>query len=240
MLADADDTAGFIGYGEDGRCTRLSRAEIKQKSLALAGWMKSRGIGKGDRVAAYVPNCDIALISMLATASLGAIFSSYSPDFGITGVSDSLARLPKLLITVDGYFYNGKQIDGLASLPELIQNLPTLSDVLVAGYVDAAPDLSAIENASAYEQALSHAPIKTFTRMNFNDPLYILYSSGTTGAPKCITHSIGGTLVQHIKEHKLHCNIKADDTVFLFHNMRLDDVELACLWAVIPRKNSGV
>ena len=101
------------------------------------------GIGKGDRVAAYVPNCDIALISMLATASLGAIFSSCSPDFGITGVSDRFSQItPKLLVTVDGYFYNGKKIDRLASLPELIQNLPTLSDVLVAGYVDAAPDLS--------------------------------------------------------------------------------------------------
>jgi len=217
MLADADDTIGFIGYGEDGRCTRLTRAEIRQKSLALAGWMKARGIGRGDRVAAYVPNCDIALISMLATASLGAIFSSCSPDFGITGVSDRFSQIaPKLLITVDGYFYNGKQIDRLASLPALIQNLPSLTDILVAGYVDTAPDLSAIANASDYGQALTHAPIDNFTRMNFNDPLYILYSSGTTGAPKCITHSIGGTLVQHIKEHKLHCNIKAGDTVFYF------------------------
>ena len=217
MLANADARIGFIGYGEDGRCTRLTRAEIKRKSMQLAGWMKAHGIGKGDRVAGYVPNCDIALISMLATATLGAIFSSCSPDFGITGVSDRFSQItPKLLITVDGYFYNGKQIDRLASLPELIQNLPTLTHVLVAGYVDDTPDLSSIPHASAYEQAISHSPVEQFARMNFNDPLYILYSSGTTGAPKCITHSIGGTLVQHIKEHKLHCNIKADDTVFYF------------------------
>ena len=109
MLADADDTAGFIGYGEDGRCTRLSRAEIKQKSLALAGWMKSRSISKGDRVAAYVPNCDIALISMLATASLG--YFVVRLILALRACLTDLKQIaPKLLVTVDGYFYNGKQI----------------------------------------------------------------------------------------------------------------------------------
>ncbi len=217
MLADADDSLAFIAYGEDGRCTRLTRAEIKEQALALAGWMKAHGIGKGDRVAAYLPNCEITLIVMLATATLGAIFSSCSPDFGITGVSDRFSQIkPKLLITIDGYFYNGKPINRLDSLNELTQKLDSLSHVLVAGYVHQAPNLDDINLASAFEDALAHAPVTDFERMNFNDPLYILYSSGTTGAPKCITHSIGGTLVQHIKEHKLHCDVQQGDVVFYF------------------------
>ena len=217
MLADADDSLAFIGYGEDGRCTRLTRAELKEKALALAGWMKAQNIGKGDRVAAYVPNCEIALIAMLATASIGAIFSSCSPDFGITGVSDRFSQIePKLLITVDGYQYNGKPIDRLESLNTLIEQLPSLSCVLVAGYLDEKPDLAGIPAASSFEDALTHIPVTGFEAMNFNDPLYILYSSGTTGAPKCITHSIGGTLVQHIKEHRLHCDIQQGDVIFYF------------------------
>lgn len=217
MLADADDRPAFIAYGEDGRCTRLSRKELREKALALAGWMQAKGIKKGDRVAAYIPNNETAVIAMLATASLGAIFSSCSPDFGLNGVADRFGQItPKLLIAADGYRYNGKPIDRLEIIAELTQKLPSVENVLIDAYLDARPDIAAIANSGLFADSLSHAPIEAFCRVGFNDPLYILYSSGTTGAPKCIVHSTGGTLMQHIKEHRLHSDISDRDRIFYF------------------------
>ena len=217
MLRDADDSPAFIAYGEDGRCTRLTRREVQHRALALAGWMQSKGIGKGDRVAAYLPNCETTLIAMLATASLGAIFSSCSPDFGLNGVADRFGQItPKLLIAVDGYSYNGKEIDRLSIVAELVQRLPSLEHVLIDGYNRTTPQIDNIPKAGLFADCLSHPPIESYCRVGFNDPLYILYSSGTTGAPKCIVHSTGGTLIQHIKEHRLHSDISEKDTLFYF------------------------
>ena len=217
MLRDADDSPAFIAYGEDGRCTRLTRREVQHRALALAGWMQSKGIGKGDRVAAYLPNCETTLIAMLATASLGAIFSSCSPDFGLNGVADRFGQItPKLLIAVDGYSYNGKEIDRLSIVAELVQKLPSLKHVLIDGYNRTTPQIDNIPKAGLFADCLSHPPIESYCRVGFNDPLYILYSSGTTGAPKCIVHSTGGTLIQHIKEHRLHSDISEKDTLFYF------------------------
>jgi acetoacetyl-CoA synthetase len=217
MLRDADDSPAFIAYGEDGRCTRLTRREVQHRTLALAGWMQSKGIGKGDRVAAYLPNCETTLIVMLATASLGAIFSSCSPDFGLSGVADRFGQItPKLLIAVDGYSYNGKEIDRLSIVAELVQKLPSLKHVLIDGYNRTTPQIDNIPKAGLFADCLSHPPIESYCRVGFNDPLYILYSSGTTGAPKCIVHSTGGTLIQHIKEHRLHSDISEKDTLFYF------------------------
>jgi acetoacetyl-CoA synthetase len=217
MLRDADDSPAFIAYGEDGRCTRLTRREVQHRTLALAGWMQSKGIGKGDRVAAYLPNCETTLIAMLATASLGAIFSSCSPDFGLNGVADRFSQItPKLLIAVDGYSYNGKEIDRLSIVAELVQKLPSLKHVLIDGYNRTTPQIDNIPKAGLFADCLSHPPIESYCRVGFNDPLYILYSSGTTGAPKCIVHSTGGTLIQHIKEHRLHSDISEKDTLFYF------------------------
>jgi acetoacetyl-CoA synthetase len=217
MLQDADDSPAFIAYGEDGRCTRLTRREVQHRTLALAGWMQSKGIGKGDRVAAYLPNCETTLIAMLATASLGAIFSSCSPDFGLNGVADRFGQItPKLLIAVDGYSYNGKEIDRLSIVVELVQKLPSLKHVLIDGYNRTTPQIDNIPKAGLFADCLSHPPIESYCRVGFNDPLYILYSSGTTGAPKCIVHSTGGTLIQHIKEHRLHSDISEKDTLFYF------------------------
>ena len=217
MLRDADDSPAFIAYGEDGRCTRLTRREVQHRTLALAGWMQSKGIGKGDRVAAYLPNCETTLIAMLATASLGAIFSSCSPDFGLNGVADRFGQItPKLLIAVDGYSYNGKEIDRLSIVAELVQKLPSLKHVLIDGYNRTTPQIDNIPKAGLFADCLSHPPIESYCRVGFNDPLYILYSSGTTGAPKCIVHSTGGTLIQHIKEHRLHSDISEKDTLFYF------------------------
>jgi acetoacetyl-CoA synthetase len=217
MLRDADDSPAFIAYGEDGRCTRLTRREVQHRALALAGWMQSKGVGKGDRVAAYLPNCETTLIVMLATASLGAIFSSCSPDFGLSGVADRFGQItPKLLIAVDGYSYNGKEIDRLSIVAELVQKLPSLKHVLIDGYNRTTPQIDNIPKAGLFADCLSHPPIESYCRVGFNDPLYILYSSGTTGAPKCIVHSTGGTLIQHIKEHRLHSDISEKDTLFYF------------------------
>ena len=217
MLQDADDRPAFIAYGEDGRCTRLTRREVQHRALALAGWMQSKGIGKEDRVAAYLPNCETTLIAMLATASLGAIFSSCSPDFGLNGVADRFGQItPKLLIAVDGYSYNGKEIDRLSIVAELVQKLPSLKHVLIDGYNRTTPQIDNIPKAGLFADCLSHPPIESYCRVGFNDPLYILYSSGTTGAPKCIVHSTGGTLIQHIKEHRLHSDISEKDTLFYF------------------------
>ena len=217
MLRDADDSPAFIAYGEDGRCTCLTRREVQHRALALAGWMQSKGVGKGDRVAAYLPNCEATLIAMLATASLGAIFSSCSPDFGLNGVADRFGQIsPKLLIAVDGYSYNGKEIDRLSIVAELVQKLPSLKHVLIDGYNRTTPQIDNIPKAGLFADCLSHAPIDSYCRVGFNDPLYILYSSGTTGAPKCIVHSTGGTLIQHIKEHRLHSDISEKDTLFYF------------------------
>ena len=217
MLRNADDSPAFIAYGEDGRCTRLTRREVQHRTLALAGWMQSKGIGKGDRVAAYLPNCETTLIAMLATASLGAIFSSCSPDFGLNGVADRFGQItPKLLIAVDGYSYNGKEIDRLSIVAELVQKLPSLKHVLIDGYNRTTPQIDNIPKAGLFADCLSHPPIESYCRVGFNDPLYILYSSGTTGAPKCIVHSTGGTLIQHIKEHRLHSDISEKDTLFYF------------------------
>ncbi len=217
LLYEADDSIAIFTHSEDGKHLKLTRKELLDKSLALAGWMKEIGIQKGDRVVAYVPNTDVAIISMLATSSLGAVFSSCSPDFGLTGVLDRFSQInPKLLIAVDGYSYNGKKINKLDTICELIKSLPNLKNVLVSEYLDKNLNLSNIPKAINFNDALKFPPINKFVRIGFNEPLYILYSSGTTGTPKCIVHSVGGTLIQHIKEHKLHCNIFERDVMFFF------------------------
>src|SRR5882757_3412790 len=165
---------------------------------------------------------------MLAATSLGAVWSSCSPDFGVHGVLDRFGQIaPKVLFTADGYFYAGKSIDSLAPIAELLAKIPSIQRVVVIPYVNSEPELrrlgSAISNATRFDE-FGHRgdgfgtsdPALQFARMPFNHPLYILYSSGTTGVPKCIVHGTGGTLLQHQKEHLLHTDVKRTDRLFYF------------------------
>ena len=217
MLRDADDTIAVSAYGEDGRHQSLTRRKLYDDVMALAGWLEQAGAVKGDRVAAYAPNVPETIVMMLATATLGAVFSSCSPDFGFDGVRDRFGQIePKILLACDGYHYAGKGIDRLPLVADLVAAVPSISKILIIPYLKERPDLSGFDNVTLFADALGSTPVSGFTRVAFNDPLYILYSSGTTGAPKCIAHGTGGTMLQHIKEYRLHSNVKAGDNVFYF------------------------
>ena len=216
LLKNKNEPLAIISEREDGLKSKISTLELKDKVLKLAGWLKENGISKGDRVCAYMPNCPETIITMLATASLGAVFSSCSTDFGVAGVLDRFQQIePKILVTVDGYLYNGKIIERHEEVHQIVQGLNTLQNVLILKYLN--------ENHLKYsffykdfDSVYRSKPLESFTKVNFNDPLYIVFSSGTTGAPKCIVHGVGGVLLQHAKEHKLHANIHKGDRVFYF------------------------
>ena len=217
MLADADDRPALSAHGENGQLARLTRAELKARVMRLAGWMQSIGIGKGDRVAAYIANIPEAVIAMLATSAVGGIFSSCSPDFGIGGARDRFGQIePKLLIACDGYSYAGKPFDRMDVVRELAAAMPSVTHTLVIPYLNNAPDLSGLPQPALFGTAEQSAPLKDFVRVGFNDPLYILYSSGTTGAPKCIVHGAGGVTLQHAKELRLHSDVRPEDRLFFF------------------------
>ena len=216
VLKNKNEPLAIISEREDGLKSKISTLELKDKVLKLAGWLKENGISKGDRVCAYMPNCPETIITMLATASLGAVFSSCSTDFGVAGVLDRFQQIePKILVTVDGYLYNGKVIERNEEVNQIVQGLNTLQNVLILKYLNE----NHLKYSFAYkdfDSVYRSKPLENFTKVNFNDPLYIVFSSGTTGAPKCIVHGVGGVLLQHAKEHKLHANIHKGDRVFYF------------------------
>lgn len=213
LLKQPDDHVAITFVGENATKRQLTYQELHRVVAKIADHFKQWGITKGDRIAGYLPNIPETVAAMLAATSHGAIWTACSPDFGIQGVIDRFSQIePKVLITVDGYHYNGKTFSCLERLPEILTHLPSVERVVVVSY------LGLEHNYSRWDQLLntSNATEITFTPVNFNDPLYILYSSGTTGVPKCIVHGVGGTLLKHLTEHQLQSNIKPSDRVFYF------------------------
>jgi len=217
LLRFEGDRAAIIFRGEDGSRRELSFDELRDQVAAIAAGLRSAGIGKGDRVAGFLPNCPEAIIAMLAVTSIGAIWSSCSPDFGINGVVDRFGQIePKVLFAADGYFYNGKRIDSLKPVAGVVELIDSITHTVIVPFTDDSPTPPDVDGAVMWQDfAEPGAPLE-FTPMPFDHPLFIMYSSGTTGVPKCIVHGVGGTLLQHQKEHVLHCDIAADDRFFYF------------------------
>jgi acetoacetyl-CoA synthetase len=222
LLRQRSDGEAIVFQGENGTKRRLSHNQLYDQVSQMAQAMEAAGVKEGTRIGAYIPNLPEAIIAMLAASSLGAVWSSCSPDFGVQGVLDRFGQItPKILIVADGYFYNGKPIDVRPKVAEVVAGLPSVEKVIVVPYLMetlAANDLKEIPNAVAWDDFIKDfAPRDiAFRQLPFDHPLYILYSSGTTGTPKCIIHSAGGTLLQHTKEHLLHCDIRPQDRVFYF------------------------
>ena len=219
LLRRNDSSDALVFWGEDKIRRRMSWSDLHAAVSQLQQALSAEGVKAGDRVTGILPNMPEAIIAMLAAASLGAIWSSCSPDFGVQGVLDRFGQIqPKVLFAADGYYYNGKTHDALGRLAEIAGSLPSLSRVVVVPYVSEKPPLHGLPNAVVFPDyaARHNAKAVEYARLPFNHPLYILFSSGTTGAPKCIVHGAGGTLLQHLKEHQLHCDIKPGDRVFYF------------------------
>lgn len=219
LLSRRDDGDAIVFRAEDKVARRMSWATLYDLVSRLRQALRAEGVVAGDRVAGFVPNMPETIAAMLAASSLGAIWTSCSPDFGVQGVVDRFGQSePKVLFTADGYFYNGKTIDSLPRVREFLTDLPSIKRVVVLPLVEDDPGVEDVYEAVTLADFIANFPAEDidFPQLPFNTPLYIMYSSGTTGKPKCITHGAGGTLLNQWKEHLLHCGAGPDDRTFYF------------------------
>jgi acetoacetyl-CoA synthetase len=215
MLRPSSNADALVFHGEDRVRRRMTRDELRAEVARTAAALRAAGVVAGDRVGGYLPNMPEAIVAALAAASIGAIWSSCSPDFGVQGVLDRFGQIePVVLFSADGYFYGGKAHDSLEKLREIVERLPTVRRVVVVPNIGSDKIPGAVTWRD-FQRGHESAPLE-FEQLPFDHPLYILYSSGTTGVPKCIVHGAGGTLIQHLKEHQLHCDIREGDRVFYF------------------------
>ncbi|MDI9313910.1 MAG: acetoacetate--CoA ligase [Hydrotalea sp.] len=218
ILQLGGETAEIFFMGEDGRGHKKSHAAIISEVMQMARALESFGVQPGDRVAAFMPNIPETIIAMLATSSIGAVFTSCSPDFGVPGVLDRFGQTtPRVLIACDGYHYAGKKIDTMPKILEMQKNLPSLEKTIIVPFLHPAPAIDNITNGILWGDAIKgRDATPRFTPLPFDQPLFIMYSSGTTGVPKCIVHGAGGVLLKFMVEQRLHCDLKPGDRIFFF------------------------
>ena len=219
LLRYRDDRTALFFKGEGRALTRVTYRELHDEVARLAAALKDLGLGPGDRVAGFMANIPQAVVAMLASVSLGATWTSSSPDFGEKGVLDRFGQTePKVLFATDGYVFKGRQFDSTHRVARIVEQLPSIEKVVVVPYAQPVPDLTALPDAVLFDDFKAHGPVPEleFVQLPFGHPLYIMYSSGTTGLPKCMVQSAGGVLMNQMKELVLHTDLGRDDTIFYF------------------------